>query len=506
MQKRKIEYLRKSRSDDPRQTVEEVLEKHETMLREYAMREWGYAIPEEDIYREVVSGESIDERVEIKKLLARIEDPDVEGVLVVEPQRLSRGDLEDCGRLINAFRFSKTKIYTPMMTYDLERKMDRKFFQDELLRGREYLEYTKEILTRGRIAAVRRGCYLPAVAPYGYKKITIGHDPTLEPIPEEAEVMQMVFQLYVRGDSLGSIAQRLIDSGVPTKHGGTWRAQMLSKMIRNVHYIGKVSYNKSVKTPVLENGEIVYKRLPGSEEDVIIVEGKHPAIIDQATWDAAQERFRRSPSVNTDRELQNPLAGIMRCAKCGKMITVKKIYDGRRFYICKGLCIRQIDMPRLQDALVFALENSELPALELKIKNGDGDARKIQERLIARLTKQLQEYRAQEEKQYEMLETGRYTLELFDRRNAELRAKMDACENNIYKARAVLPESVNYEERVATLKDAIAALKDDELTPKEKNDVLKQIVQEVQLTGEVPGRPGGRPAPPQFRLDVFLRL
>ena len=145
-----IIYLRKSRQDDPNETVEEVLEKHETMLQEYAVREFGHKIPEKNIYREVVSGESISEREEIKQVLARISDPNIKGVIVVEPSRLSRGDLSDCGRLIDELRYSKTQVVTPYMTYDLDNKMERKFFQDELLRGNDYLEYTKEILWRGR--------------------------------------------------------------------------------------------------------------------------------------------------------------------------------------------------------------------------------------------------------------------------------------------------------------------------------------------------------------------
>ena len=90
-------YLRKSRQDDANETIQEVLEKHETQLQEFAMRKFGGRIPEENIYREVVSGESIEDREEMQKVLARIESPDIKGVLVVDPQRLSRGDLEDCG-------------------------------------------------------------------------------------------------------------------------------------------------------------------------------------------------------------------------------------------------------------------------------------------------------------------------------------------------------------------------------------------------------------------------
>ena len=57
-----IMYLRKSRSDDPYMTVEEVLARHERQLQEYALSSFGSIIPEERIFREVVSGETIADR------------------------------------------------------------------------------------------------------------------------------------------------------------------------------------------------------------------------------------------------------------------------------------------------------------------------------------------------------------------------------------------------------------------------------------------------------------
>ena len=67
-------YLRKSRQDDPNETVEEVLAKHEQILQEWAKRELGREIPEDCIYREVVSGgESIEEREEMRKTQKALE-------------------------------------------------------------------------------------------------------------------------------------------------------------------------------------------------------------------------------------------------------------------------------------------------------------------------------------------------------------------------------------------------------------------------------------------------
>ena len=240
-------YLRKSRQDDPNETVEEVLAKHENILQDFSVRELGGRIPEGNIYREVVSGESIEEREEIKKVLSRIEDNTILGVLVIEPQRLSRGDLIDCGTLISNFQYTSTSVVTPVMTYNLSNKMERKFFQDELLRGRDYLEYTKEILMRGRVAAVKRGCYINPVPPYGFDKIKIGRDWTLTP-NDDADVVRLMFDWYVNEDlSLRAIAKRL-EAGHPSRNGGTWTGDTVRCMLSNVHYIGKVRFNYTKET------------------------------------------------------------------------------------------------------------------------------------------------------------------------------------------------------------------------------------------------------------------
>ena len=80
-----------------------------------------------------------------------LESSNVKGVLVVDPQRLSRGDLEDCGRLIKLLRYTKTHVITPQKTYDLDDEYDRDAFERELKRGNEYLEYFKKIQNRGRL-------------------------------------------------------------------------------------------------------------------------------------------------------------------------------------------------------------------------------------------------------------------------------------------------------------------------------------------------------------------
>lgn len=507
-----IIYLRKSRQDDPRETVEEVLEKHEDILQEYAAREFGAAIPEENIHREVGSGESIADREQIKKVLARIEDPTIKGVLVVEPSRLSRGDLGDCAKIINSFRFTHTLIATPMMVYDLENKMERKFFQDELLRGNDYLEYTKEILYRGRVAAVKRGCYIGNYAPYGYRKITVGKDHTLEIIEDEAEIVRLVFDMYVNQHiSPGIIANRLNDMGVKPPRIDQWTKPTIRVILRNEHYIGKVVFNKTKETQVLENGEITKKRLRQETDDIIVAEGRQPAIIDLATWEAAQKLVARNPRTKHTHALKNPLSGVLVCAKCGKAMYQHPYKHATDRYECRTRprCYKSAKVDEIMTAVIAALEHAELPALQFKVKNGDGNARKIQEKLLAKLEKQMEEYRAQEERQYDLLETNpNYSQEVFNRRNAALRAKMEECQAAIYQARSTMPESVDYSERVVALENAIEALKDPVATPEEKNRLLKAIIDRIEFTGvqsyHNDKKRGINENP--FTLEVFLRL
>ena len=504
-------YLRKSRQDDPLQTVEEVLAKHEQILQEYARKELGGEIPEELIFREVVSGESIDDREEIQKVLARIEDPQVAGVLVVEPSRISRGDLADCARVVSAFRFSSTLIATPMMTYDLTKKMERKFFQDELMRGNDYLEYTKEILLRGRIGAVKRGCYIGRLAPYGYEKVMRGDDPTLEVNESEADVVRLVFDLYTKeGLTPFRIAQRLNEMNVPAPRGEAWKKDTIRHIVRNQHYIGMVFFNKIKRTQVLENGAVVVRRLTQPEDEMILAEGLHDAIIDPETWKRAQELVARNPRTKHEHALKNPLSGVLVCEKCGRAMYVHPYKKAVDRYECrtKPRCYKSVQMPVLLDAVVFALEESELPALRMKVKNDDGNARKIQEKQLERLEEEMKGYNAQRERLFDFLETGVYTADMFEERMARLQEKTETCREAIYKTRATMPKSVDYAERVVTLEQTIKVLRDPEMTPEEKNKIVKAIIERIEYKGHVTyGTDKKRDIGVNpFSLEITLRL
>lgn len=501
-----IIYLRKSRADNPTESIEEVLAKHETQLQEFAERELGGRIPEHCIFREIVSGETISERPEMNAVLAMIENPKLKGVLVVEPQRLSRGDLEDCGRVVNAFRYSNTEIITPNMSYDLTNKMQRKFFEQELMRGNDYLEYTKEILLRGRIASVKRGCYIGNIPPFGYNKIIDANgDCTLEP-NEQADAVLMAFEMYVNeGKTYLQIGRHFDSLGIKPLRSDAWEKSSIRTMLQNKHYIGLVVFGAHRTEKTVENGQVIARRnRPTSPEETIIAKGKHPAIVPVELFEAAQEKMDNNPRAKWDAPLKNPLAGLIHCYYCGKAMAQHPYPHAETRIECRnrsGCNANSAKLREVVEAVVFALQMEQLPKLKVKLRNDEGKSATILKKQIDKLNKDLEELYAKEERQHDLLESGTYTEEVFLKRNKALQAQIEELKSNIYEARQNMPKEIDYQEKIIKLQDAIAGLKDDALTAEQKNRLLKAIVQRIDY--EFLSREDRQTS---FRLHIALRL
>ena len=101
--------------------VEETLKRHEDILDNLASSR-GYHIAK--TYYEVVSGESIAARPEVQKLLEEVSAGIYTGVLVVDLERLARGNGADQAYISQVFQYSETKIITPLKTYDPTNAID----------------------------------------------------------------------------------------------------------------------------------------------------------------------------------------------------------------------------------------------------------------------------------------------------------------------------------------------------------------------------------------------
>jgi len=488
-------YLRKSRSDDPALTVEEVLEKHEMRLQEWAQANFGAKIPEENILREVVSGETIDDRPEMLRLLSMIESPKVQAILIVEPQRLSRGDLEDAGRIIKLFRYSNTLVCTPNETFDMRDDRDREFFERELKRGNEFLEYQKKIMARGRELSVKQGNFIGSIPPYGYEKTIVMEGKkkchTLKILEEEAEIVRMVFDMYVN-QNMGrvNIAKYLNDLHIKAKKGGMWAQDTIKDMLENEHYIGKVRWNWRKTVKVVEDGEIRAKRPKTEIGEYLVYDGKHEAIVSEEIFMAARDKQGRNHRAKPNTRVRNPLAGLMFC-QCGRAMSLRtykkdgverspaRLLCDNQAYCKTSSCLYDEIIDRVCDVLEKCIED-----FEIRIKNNDDDSIKHHASLIKQLKAKQEELHKKELSQWEKYTEENMPKEIFDKLNEKVLKEKEEIQDALCKAYESMPERIDYEEKVYRFKDALEALKDPEVPAAKKNAFLKACIDRIDYKRE----------------------
>ncbi len=493
-------YLRKSRADDPTLTVEEVLARHEAILDEWAEKYLGGKVPEENKYREVVSGETIADRPEIQKVLKLIESPKIKAVLIVEVQRLSRGDLEDCGRLIKLLRYTNTLVITPQKTYDLRDEYDRDSFERELKRGNEFLEYTKKIMNRGTLRSVSEGNYVGSRPPYGYNKtwVTEGKRkcPTLSINEEQANVVRMIFDMYVNQD-LGrpTICYRLDDMGIKPPRGDKWSHSALKDLLSNVHYLGKVKWNWRKTITVVEDSEIVKTRPKAKVGEYLIYDGKHPAIISEELFNLAQEKIGRNHRAKASTKVRNPLAGLIYC-QCGRAMSLRtyKSHDGKPRILCddQAHCHTGSCTYEEMENIVVGILRECISDFEIRIKNDQGDAMKLHEKLLKSLEKKMQDLEARELAQWEAQAhpdpSQRMPPDIFKQLNERLLKEKDEVKEAMCNARKSMPDPVDYREKLVRFQDALDALLDPEADAQKKNSLLKACIERITYKRETPQR------------------
>lgn len=531
-----LDYLRKSQSDDPLMTVEEVLAKHESILDQWDdMYLDGQRVPEENRFREIVSGETIKERPEINKVLRLIESPKYKAVKVVEPQRLTRGDLEDIGRLMKLFKLTNTLVITPNRTYDLRDEYDWKIFESELKQGNDYLMYYKKIQKRGKLASVAQGNYIGSVPPYGFDKTTVMDGkrkcPTLKEKKEEADVVRMIFDMY-GNKNMGrmAIGYYLDDMGIKPPKGKHWASNSIREMLKNVHYIGKVRWNWRQTVDVVEDGVIKKTRPQTNLEEYMEFEGRHDGIVSLELFNAVQDRMGRNSRTPAKRKVRNPFASIMFCKHCGRTMVLQyhidkngkekcapRIVCSRQSHCITGSCTFNEVVNRVCDVLAECIND-----FEIRIKNNEGDSVKLHARLIKNLEQKMKTLEAKELAQWESQanpdESQRMPAEIFKKLNEKLLAEKEEVRQALCKAYESMPEPVDYEEKMYMFKEALEALRDPDVQPVLKNELLKACIERIDYYREKPQRKkpaeGNGAFPmidtqwtnPPLELDVKLRV
>lgn len=507
-------YLRKSRTDDPLMTVEEVLKKHEAILDDWCMRVLGEIIPECNRFREIVSGgETIQARPDFQNVLRQIEQPKYKAVLIKDCSRLGRPDLETIGRITNLFRYTTTFIITPELVFDLADEFDRERLKMELEHSSWYLEAYKKLNKAGREQSARDGWYIVSTPPYGYDKdwVLDGKKKrhTLKINEREAEAVRIIFDLYVN-ENMGctNIAHRLNALGHPTRSGKLWSLNTVKDILQNVHYIGKIKWNWRKSINVVENGEI--SRIRPKSKEYYIFDGKHPAIISEELFERAQAKQGKNVRVKSGVKLRNPLAGLVWC-QCGRAMTYRtyKNAEGKERNAPRLLCVDQaycgtysVTYHELLNKVIEVLKSC-IADFELQIKNDTENTAANHAAHIKRLEARLDDLNKKELNQWEKYTEEGMPKAVFDKLNEKVLAEKATVQQAIEDAKVSMPTVEYYQDKVSRFTDALNALNDPNARAEDQNRLLKACIERIEYKRE--GR-GNRYAQTPFELDITLKV
>lgn len=294
------------------------------MLRRYA-KEQGFTVYDE-YTDDGISGTTF-ERPDFKRMIRDIEDGKINIVLCKDLSRLGRN---------NALVAYYTEIFFPdndVRFVCVSEGIDTFKGDNEIMPFKSVInEYYARDISRKVKSAYRtkalNGDYTAAFAPYGYLK-----DPDnkhrLVIDEETAPVVRRIFQMAIEGLSPFKIAKKLSEDKIltpraylahkfgkykncfPVKYPEDWNNATIMSFLKNREYLGHMVGNKST-TKSFKNRKLV--DIP--EDEWIITENTHPAIIDEHTFNTAQKVVKVKKRENKERE-PNIFAGLLKCSDCG---------------------------------------------------------------------------------------------------------------------------------------------------------------------------------------------
>lgn len=489
------QYLRKSRMEEGLDT-EEVLAKHRKALAEYAKANDIHII---ETYYEVVSGESLYARPEMLRLLEDVEEGRYDAVLVMDLDWLSRGRMKDQGIILDAFRDSDTLIITPEHTYNLSDDLDDEMAEFKTFMSRREYKIINKRLRRGLKQTIQDGCYV-ANAPYGYRKVTVDRKPTLEIYEPEAKFVRMMYDLYLQGYGCVSIARHINSLGAKPHRASEFTRNSVAHILRNPTFAGKIVWDQKTHIRKGSKGNPKHITIYNPRESWTIVDGIHPAIIDQETYDKVQAVMagRYIPS-RRDGTVHSPLAGLVRCTNCGGHMQRMTMKGGAYLLCPRPGCCASAKFELVEHRVLSYLRDT-LARLEMERQASAARDTSVLDSTLAAIKKELATALGQKTRLYELLEIGEYDIPTFRERMAAVKEKISHLERRQQEAERAIQEAATADPSALAAK--IRAVLDayDASDAAGRNALLKSVIETAWYTKAKKTKPA------DFQLRFDLRF
>lgn len=322
---------------------------------------------------------------------------------------------------------------------------------------------------------------------YGYSN----NQGKLELIPEEADMVRMIFEDYASGISTPRIEKKLWDMGYRSLKGGKINRDVIKNIIRNPKYKG---YYCGGKVKVVDMFTKKQEFLPQSEWIMFKDDGSRvPQIIDETTWEKAnaylRERGEAIKSRRTSFKNENIFTGKLFCANDGAPYWMKQHYIRGKEDVrwvcsykikngaasCDSFGLAESELKEvIADLINESSENIDnilkeyFEILQSTIKNIPDNKSEI-----SRLEKQIETLKQKREKILEYNLDGKISDDEFVSRNKEYMKQIKQTESHIQELQNVKVKKPE-EAQLKAIKEQLEKFKG--VTPQ---DINRQIVNEL---------------------------
>lgn len=308
-------------------------------------------------------------------------------------------------------------------------------------------EYYSQNLAREVMKGMRetalQGKHTGGKPPLGYdvdeqKKLVIN--------PQEAKVVKLIFSMYGNGEGYSAILKKLHDEGYKTKRGEEFRKNSLYSILANQKYSGKFVFNRSAAKDYDGKRNTHQDK---NADDMIIIEGGCPQIIDTKTFEKVQARMQenRHAGARNNAKTNYLLSGRVYCKECGRAMIGNARKGGRdkkpyityrcpnKSYICTN---REINRDFLEQYVIMVLEKqifnrSALKAIAKRIEKKTYEQEKKGKENLGKLQEELEKVEAAIKNIADAVAAGLMSDGLVARLE-ELEQEKTACEERIRKA------------------------------------------------------------------------
>lgn len=279
-----------------------------------------------DIYAdEGITGTEMDCRDDLNRLLRDCQKGKIDRITTKSIARFAR-NTEELLMMLRMLKLQGVSVYFEEQDIDTEKQNMEMIVtfpgmaaqqESEAISGNLRWSYKK------RMESGDFNCTRPA---YGFELM----DGEMTVKEDEAKVVRRIFDLYLQGNGIQTIADILNEEKVERRNKNVkWLCRSVRYILSNERYKGDALLQKTYGTDCIP----FRRKHNNGERRQYYVENSNPPIVSVGIFDKVQELLRTRSTPNCQRHPRNIITGIIRCPKCGGVFR-RRVINEKAYWVC----------------------------------------------------------------------------------------------------------------------------------------------------------------------------